>query len=339
MQNKKQRPLLVAEISANHNQNLELAKKHILYAKKAGANAVKIQTYTPSCLTLNSKSNIFKINANSPWDGKYLFELYSEAFLPWEWHEELFEYAKNIDIEIFSSPFSLRALELLESLHCPRYKIASFECVDLDFIYEVAKTKKPIILSTGVAQEEEIKDAVLVCKKAGNNDITLLQCTSAYPAPLKKANLSKMPLFFEKYGVKYGLSDHTLGNLCAIIATTLGASLIEKHFILDKKLGGVDSDFSMDFKEFCGLSKEIDNVILALGDKDSPRVVSEQERVFARSLFVKKKIQKGEILTRENIGSFRPNAGLHPKYLKDVLGRIATKDLEFSKPLNENDFE
>lgn len=335
------KPFLVAEVSANHQQDLELAKKHILYAKKAGADAVKIQTYKPSCLTLDSKEEVFRINSNSPWDGRYLFELYQEAYLPWEWHQELFEYAKEVGIELFSSPFSYEALELLERLDCPRYKIASFECNDPLFIYEVAKTKKPIIISTGIALEEEIEEAVAMCKKAQNNQITLLQCTSSYPAPLDQANLLRMQTFAKKYGVQYGLSDHTLGNLCAIIATTLGASMIEKHFILDKNLGGVDSSFSMDFEEFSALSKDIKQTLLALGDCDYQADLEKikKQRVFARSLFVKRAIKKGEKLSPDNIGSFRPNVGLPPRMLMDIMGKVATRDLDFSKPLSVDDFE
>lgn len=340
MKNTNCKPLIVAEISANHQQNLEIAKKSILMAKEAGADSVKIQSYDPSCLTLDSKSDIFQIKSGL-WKDKNLFELYKEAFLPWEWHSILFDYAKSIGIEIFSTPFSQKALEVLEDLNCPRYKIASFELIDSFFIYEVAKTKKPIILSTGIATEAEIQEAVLMCKKAGNNDITLLQCTSEYPASIAQANLLAMPNLGKTFGVKYGLSDHTLGNLCAIVATTLGASLIEKHFIIDKKLGGVDSAFSMDFEEFKLLVKDINDTILSLGDGTIGRdeQAYKNQRSFARSLFVKKNIKAGEILSRENIGSFRPYAGLHPKYLMQVLGKKAKRDLDFSKPLSFDDFE
>ncbi|CBG40425.1 pseudaminic acid synthase [Helicobacter mustelae] len=331
-------PLLVAEISANHKQDLLLAKRHMQAAKHAGAHAIKIQTYRPSCLTLDSRDVIFRIEGDSPWEGRYLYDLYAEACLPWEWHGELFAYAKEIGIELFSSPFSLEALELLESLNCPRYKIASFECIDPLFIYEVASTKKPIVLSTGIALEEEIKEALEMCEKAGNSDITLLQCTSSYPAPLKEANLLAMQRFGE-YGVKFGLSDHTLGSLCAIIAAVLGASMIEKHFILERSLGGVDSSFSMEAEEFAQMAAQIQDSILALGDPHHKKTLEELrgKRVFARSLFVKKPIKKGERFTRENIGSFRPNHGMHPRFFSDILGRRASRDLEFAKPLLTQD--
>ncbi|WP_104697148.1 MULTISPECIES: pseudaminic acid synthase [unclassified Helicobacter] len=334
------KPLLVAEISANHQQDLEIAKKSILMAKKAGADSVKIQSYEPSCLTLDSKNDVFKIK-DGLWKDENLFELYKKAYLPWEWHPILFKYAREIGIELFSTPFSQKGLEVLEDLKCPRYKIASFELIDPYFIYEVAKTQKPIILSAGIAIDAEIQEAIMMCRKAKNNDITLLQCTSEYPASIKDANLLAMVEFGKKYGVKYGLSDHTLGSLCSIVATALGASLIEKHFIISKTMGGVDSAFSMDFEDFSLLSKDVFDAFLSLGDgairKDDKEV--KRQRTFARSLFVKKDIKQGEILSLENIGSYRPYAGVHPRFLKSVLGKRAKRDLEFSKPLSPEDFD
>lgn len=334
------KPLLVAEISANHQQDLEIAKKSLLMAKNAGADSVKIQSYEPSCLTLDSKSDIFRIKEGL-WKDERLFELYKKAFLPWEWHPILFDYAREINIELFSTPFSQKGLEILENLKCPRYKIASFELIDPYFIYEVAKTKKPIILSAGIATDTEIEEAIRMCKKAKNTDITLLQCTSAYPASIKDANLLAMVEFSKRYDVKYGLSDHTLGSLCAIVATSLGASLIEKHFMIDKSLGGVDSAFSMDFQEFSLLARDISEAFLSLGKGDIRKDEKEvkKQRVFARSLFVKKSIKKGEILSLDNIGSYRPYAGIHPRFLESVLGKRAKKDLDFSKPLSFDDFD
>lgn len=334
------KPFVVAELSANHNQNLEIAKKSLIAIKKCGADAIKIQTYTPDCLTLDCNNEYFQINSGTLWDGRTLYQLYEEAYMPWEWHNELFNVAKSLNITIFSSPFSLKALELLEKLECPMYKIASFEITDTNLIYEVAKTQKPIIISTGIATEEEIYDALDMCKKAKNSNITLLKCTSSYPAPLQEANLLSMPELGKKYGVKYGLSDHTKGHLSAIIATTLGASMIEKHFILDKTLGGVDADFSLDEKEFEQMVCAIDSTILALGNTE-PTINLEKlgkQRKFARSLFVCKDIKKGEMLTEENIRSIRPNDGLAPKHLKDLIGKKASKDLEFGKPLQMEDF-
>lgn len=333
-----QKPLLVAEISANHKQNLKIAKESIYKAKLAGADSVKIQSYEASCLTLDSDNEIFKIKSGL-WAGRRLFELYEEAYLPWEWHEELFAYAREIGIELFSTPFSLKALELLEDLSCPRYKIASFELIDPSFIYEVARTQKPLILSTGIATESEIAEALEACHKAGNEDITLLQCTSAYPARIEDANLLAMLSLGARFGVKYGLSDHTLGTLCAVVATSLGASLIEKHFIIDKNLGGVDSAFSMDFEEFSALSRAISEAYGSLGSGELRQEESVGGRVFARSLFVKKEVKKGEVLSGENIGSFRPYVGLHPRHLPEVLGRRAKRDLALGTPLSFEDFE
>ncbi len=339
MERSKVKPLLVAEISANHQQDLELAKKSILKAKEAGADSIKIQSYEPSCLTLNCKSDVFKIK-DGLWKDSYLFDLYENACLPWEWHGILFDYARQIGIELFSTPFSQKALELLEDLKCPRYKIASFELIDPFFIFEVAKTKKPIILSTGIATQAEIQEAIKMCKKAGNHAITLLQCTSSYPAEIQDANLLSMPLLGQIFQVAYGLSDHTLGNLCAIVATALGASVIEKHFIIDKSLGGVDCAFSADFKEFRALSSAIKDAFKSLGRGEIRKTSDgiEKNRIFARSLYVKENIKKGEILSLKNIGSFRPYAGLHPSALPDILGKKARRDLEFGKPLSVDDF-
>lgn len=334
------KPFVVAELSANHNQDLEIAKKSLIAIKECGADAIKIQTYTPDCLTLDCNNEYFQINSGTLWDGKTLHQLYEEAYMPWEWHSELFNLAKSLNIAIFSSPFSLKALELLEKLECPMYKIASFEITDTELIYEVAKTQKPIIISTGIGTQEEIQDALNMCKKAKNSNITLLKCTSSYPAPIQEANLLSMPELGKKYGVKYGLSDHTQGHLSAIIATTLGASMIEKHFILDKKLGGVDADFSLDKEEFAEMVDAIENTLLALGNPQPSINIDKlkKQRKFARSLFVCKDIKKGEKLTRENIRSVRPNDGLAPKHLKSLLGKTASRDLKFGKPLEAEDF-
>ncbi len=326
-------PILVAEMSANHTQNIQLAKATIKAAKKANADAIKIQTYQPSCLTLNSDLEIFKIKGGL-WDGYKLYDLYAKAMLPWEWHHELFEYANQIGIEIFSSPFSQKALELLEKLDCPRYKIASFECIDTDFIHIVASTKKPIILSTGIATQTEIEDALNICSKAGCTDITLLQCTSAYPAKITDANLLAMISLgkeFASFNVKWGLSDHTIGNLCALLSTALGASMIEKHFILNKDIKSVDHEFSMDAFEFTEMVKLIKEAHAALGNGELRK--NEGQRNFARSLFITKRLKKGEILTKESVASLRPYAGLHPKYLKDVIGKRLKCDLDAGTPL------
>ncbi|PAF47548.1 pseudaminic acid synthase [Helicobacter sp. 12S02634-8] len=334
------RPMIIAELSANHNQSLDIAKQSILAVKKCGGDAIKLQTYTPDCLTLDVQNPYFQIHSGTLWDGKTLYELYEEAYTPWEWHVELFELARSVGLKIFSSPFSLEALELLESLQCPMYKVASFEITDTDLIYHIAKTHKPIIISTGIATEEEILQALQACKEANNHDITLLKCTSAYPAPLQEANLLSMPELGKTYGVKYGLSDHTQGPLSAIIATSLGAVMIEKHFILDRALGGPDSAFSMDAQEFEAMVTQINLTTLALGTPHPKPQTDKikQQRKFARSLFVSEDIKKGQKLDTSNIRSVRPSDGLPPKYLKEIIGKRASKDLYRGKPLEFGDF-
>lgn len=331
-------PLIVAELSANHNQDLNLALESIKVAKEIGADAVKIQTYTPSCLTLDSNNEGFKISGGL-WDGENLYSLYSKAYTPFEWHKDLFAYAKEIGITLFSTPFSFEGLELLENLSCPMYKIASFELTYLGLIKEVALTHKPIILSSGMATDEEILEAIEVCRSVGNNDITLLKCTSSYPTPLQDAHLKAMSGFERKWGVKVGLSDHTQGFLAPVIATSLGASMIEKHFIIDKALGGVDSAFSLDRDEFALMIKYVRDTALTLGDENYQNKIDDKKREFSRSIFVSKEIKKGEIFTEENLTIKRPNLGLHPRFYKEILGKRATKDLAFATPLAQEDFE
>ncbi|GHP27517.1 pseudaminic acid synthase [Helicobacter pylori] len=335
-----QRPKIVAELSANHNQDLNLAKESLHAIKESGADFVKLQTYTPSCMTLNSKEDPFIIQGTL-WDKENLYELYQKASTPLEWHAELFELAKKIDLGIFSSPFSSKALELLESLNCPMYKIASFEIVDLDLIEKAARTKKPIILSSGIATSTELQDAISLCREVGNFDITLLKCVSAYPSKIEDANLLSMVKLGETFGVKFGLSDHTIGSLCPILATTLGASMIEKHFILNKSLQTPDSAFSMDFNEFKSMVEAIKQSVLALGEEEpkiNPKTL-EERRFFMRSLFVIKDIQKGETLTSDNIKALRPNLGLHPKFYKEILGQKASKFLKANTPLSTDGIE
>ena len=339
---------IVAELSANHNQDLNLAKESLYAIKECGANAVKLQTYTPDSLTLNCKSNIFKINSNTIWDNKYLYDLYKEAYMPLEWNAELFELARKIDLMCFSSAFDKESVDLLEQLNNPIYKIASFEITDIPLIQYIAKKQKPIILSSGIAINDEMQNAVNTIKQEGNNDITILKCTSSYPAPMNTLNLSMMLTFRKKYGTKYGISDHSIGTNAAIIAVALKASMIEKHFILDKKYGGLDCEFSMDRFEFKELVKVIKQAKDAIGDYnyhiDSTNIneINDQYpkgREFARSLFVSKDIKKGQKLTTENIKSIRPNNGLAPKYLNEILGKIATKDLKFGEPLKWDSFK
>lgn len=285
-------PLLVAEISANHNQNLALALKTIESAKRAGADFVKLQTYTPDSLTIDSSAPYFRIDSGTAWDGQTLYELYKQAYTPFEWHEELFAHARAMGIGIFSSPFCARGVELLERLECPMYKIASFEITDIALISLVASTHKPIIISTGIATCELILDALEACERAGNSDITLLHCVSEYPAKLEEANILAMPNL-ARYGTKYGLSDHTIGasegdrgcaDLCAILAASLGASMIEKHFIISRSLGGVDSHFSMEEAEFATMANRVRAVGVAMGGSLAKQDFTNKDNDFAKSI-------------------------------------------------------
>ncbi|OCR03921.1 pseudaminic acid synthase [Helicobacter pullorum] len=334
----KNRIFLVAELSANHHQSKDIALKTIKAAKESGADAVKLQTYTPECLTLNCNSKYFQIQGTL-WEGKNFYQLYQEAMTPWEWHKDLFEYAKELGIICFSSPFSKEGVDFLEELGNPIYKVASFEIVDLELIEYMAKTKKPIILSKGIATKEEIKEALDVCKKEVK-DITLLQCTSSYPAPLNEANLSLIPKIQRDFGVKVGLSDHTLGITAPIVAASLGAKVIEKHFILDRKLGGPDSAFSIEPQEFSAMAKALREVEELLGvESYELSQKSKEGRVFMRSLFVVEDIAKGERIKENQIRSIRPGYGIPPKMKYQVVGKKAKKALKRGEPLSFGDWE
>ncbi len=326
---------IIAELSANHGGKIEIAKKTIKAAKEIGANAIKLQTYTADTLTLNSDREDFIIKGGTLWDDKKLYDLYQESYLPWEWHKELFNYARSIDIDIFSSPFDKSAVDFLEQFSPSAYKIASFEITDYELIRYTASKGKPIIISTGIATIDEIQDAVDICKSVGNNEIILLKCTSAYPAALEDANLLTIPNLVQTFGVIAGFSDHTLGITAPIVATTLGAKVIEKHFILDKSIGGADAEFSLDKKEFEEMIKAVRDSEKLLGKVDySLTEKKKKSRQFARSLYVSKDIKKGEVFSEENIRSVRPGYGLHPKYLKDILGKVAEMDYQFADRLN-----
>jgi len=326
---------IIAELSANHNGSIEVAKQTIKAAKEIGANAIKLQTYTADTLTLNCKKDDFIVKGGTLWDGKSFYELYSEAYTPWEWHKELFEYARGIDIDIFSSPFDKSAVDFLEQFKPSAYKIASFEITDYELIRYTASKMKPMIISTGIATIEEIQDVVDICREVGNDDIVLLKCTSAYPAPLEDANLVMIPNLAQTFGVASGFSDHTLGSTAPITAVTLGAKVIEKHFILDRSIGGADADFSMEKKEFSEMIKAIRDTEKLLGKVDySMNDKKKRSRQFSRSLYVAKDIKKGEKFSKENIRSVRPGYGMHPKYLKDILGKVANKDYDFGEALN-----
>lgn len=331
---------IIAELSANHGGKIEIAKETIKAAKEIGANAIKLQTYTADTLTLNSHNEDFIIKGGTLWDNKTLYELYQEAYLPWEWHKELFDYARSIDIDIFSTPFDKSAVDFLEQFNPSAYKIASFEITDYELIRYTASKGKPIIISTGIATIDEIQDAVDICRSIGNNDIILLKCTSSYPAALEDANLLMIPNLAQTFGVVAGFSDHTLGITAPIVATTLGAKVIEKHFILDKSIGGADSEFSMEKEDFANMIKQIRIVEKLLGRIDySLTEKRKNSRTFSRSLYAAKNIKKGELFTKENIRSVRPGFGLHPKYLKEIIGKNSNTDYEFGTPIKLREVE
>ncbi len=325
---------IIAELSANHNGDLDVAKETIRAAKRTGADAIKLQTYTPDTLTINCNNEHFRIDGGTLWDGKTLYELYGEAYTPWEWHQELFSVAEEEGLICFSSPFDHTAVDFLEKLKVPAYKIASFEIQDIPLIDYTASKGKPIIISTGIAEEHDIQLAVDTCRKAGNDDIILLKCTSSYPAPLDLANLKTIPDIKNKFDVEVGFSDHTYGSLAPAIATTLGAKIIEKHFILDKAIGGPDADFSLDEKEFTEMVNAVRDTEKMLGTASyelSEKV--KKNRKFARSLFVVKDVKKGDKVTKENVRSIRPGYGMHPKHYEDVLGRVFQEDIDKGTPL------
>lgn len=330
---------IIAELSANHNGNLQTALETIKAAKECGANAIKLQTYTADTLTLNCKNDDFMIGGGTLWDGKSLYELYEEAYTPWEWHKELFLYARSINIDIFSTPFDKSAVDFLEQFNPSAYKIASFEITDYELVRYVASKQKPIIISTGIATIDEILDVVNICKSEGNENIILLKCTSQYPAPLNEANLKTISNMKETFEVEVGFSDHTLGITAPIVAVTLGAKVIEKHFILDKSIGGADCEFSLDKNEFSLMVQTIRETEELIGTVDySLNAKREKQRRFSRSLYVSKDIKKGEKFTLENIKSVRPGYGLHPKYLNEILGKTSLKDYKFGDRVEKNTF-
>ena len=314
--------IIVAELSANHNGSRQVAADTIRAAKRAGADAIKLQTYTADTITLNCHADDFKIKQGTIWDGKYLYDLYKQAYTPWEWHEELFRVAREEGLVCFSSPFDKTAVDFLESLGNPIYKIASFEITDIPLIEYAARKMKPMVISTGIATEEDIQ-------LAGNDDITLLKCTSSYPAPIEEANLCMIKDLAERYGVKSGLSDHTIGSVSAVVAVTQGATMIEKHFIIDRSIGGPDASFSMNEQEFAQMVKDIRMAEAAIGSVSyelTDKMKSGRE--FSRSLYVAEDMKAGEVITEQNVRSVRPGFGLHPKYLKDILGKKVNQDLE-----------
>ena len=325
---------IIAELSANHNQNKQIAIDTIRAARQTGANAIKLQTYTPDTLTIDCDNVHFRIQEDTLWDGKTLYELYGEAYTPWEWHEDLFRVAKEEGLICFSSPFDFSSVDFLEKLNVPAYKIASFEIQDIPLIDYVARQGKPVIMSTGIATETDIQLAVDTCRKAGNDQIILLKCTSSYPAPVELANMKTMVDMAKRFQTQVGLSDHTMGNTVPLVAASLGARVIEKHFILDKSIGGPDASFSLDVTEFRAMVEAVREAEKALGKVSyelSAKV--EKNRKFARSLFVVVDIKAGEEFTNENVRSIRPGYGLHPKYYNQVIGKHATCDIIKGTPL------
>lgn len=324
----------IAELSANHGQDKAIALKTIEAAAKAGADAIKIQTYTPDTMTLNINKAPFIVEMNNIWSGKSLYELYKEAMTPWEWHAELKEAAEACGLVFFSTPFDFTAIDFLEKLDVPLYKIASFEIVDIPLIRRVAQVGKPVIISTGMASLEEIQAAVDACYEEGNREIALLRCVSAYPAPLEEMNLSSIQQLKE-FGTVVGLSDHTIDATAATTAVALGAKIVEKHFILDRKLGGPDSFFSLEPQEFKMMVEQIRAVESALGTpKFGPSPSEQASVVFRRSLFISKDIKAGQAFTHENVRSIRPACGLSPAELPQILGRISTGDFQAGTPMD-----
>lgn len=329
---------MIAELSANHCGDFDIAVKTLKAMKTSGADAVKLQTFTPDSMTMDSDKPWFQTRQDSLWAGKKLYDLYKKAQTPWEWHKKLQDLANELGLDFFSTPFDFDAVEKLESLNVPAYKIASFEITDIPLIQKVARTGKPVIISTGIATEEDIRLAVETCRKENNNRIALLKCTSAYPAPYDEINLKAIPLLKEKYKVTAGLSDHTLGISVPVAAVALGAEIIEKHFILDKNLQSVDKDFSLDPAEFKEMvvavrqaEQAIGNATLALTEK------AEKARQTRRSLYVVKDIDEGEEFTPGNIKSLRPGLGLPPVYYKEIIGKKASRRIDAGTPLKMED--
>lgn len=332
-----QEVFIVAELSANHCHNLDITLKTIKAMKNAGADAVKVQTLTPDTMTINCDNDYFKIKSGTPWDGKTLYELYSETPLPWEWHAKIQQYANKLGLIFFSTPYDKTAVDFLEKLDVPAYKISSFEISDIPLIEYVASKGKPVIISTGIAVLADIEAAVNTCRKQGNNKIVLLKCTSAYPAPIEEANLKTLPNMAEAFQTIIGLSDHTLGHSAVLASVVLGAKIVEKHFILDRTIGGPDAAFSMEPNEFQCMVKSIKEIEKALGSVTYELSASSAKNaIFVRSLFVVRDIKKGEHFSSENVKSIRPGFGMHPKFLSEIIGKIARREIKKGEPLSWN---
>ena len=318
---------IIAELSANHNGSLETALETVRAAKRAGANAIKLQTYTSDTMTIDSDKDDFIVKGTI-WEGRNLYELYQEAHTPWQWHKSIMEEAAREGLVCFSSPFDKSAVDFLEDLNVPAYKIASFEVTDIPLIEYVASKQKPVIISTGIAKEEDIELALKTIRSTGNNDIILLKCTSSYPAPIEEANMVMVQDFAKKFNVLTGLSDHTMGSTVPVVATVFGARVIEKHFILDRSIGGPDASFSMTEEEFAQMVKAVREAEKAIGAVDYTLTKKQEKgKEFSRSLYVVNDVRAGEKVSSENVRSIRPGFGLHPKHYKEILGRQFITDL------------
>lgn len=324
---------VVAEMSANHGQDFKQAVRILEAAREAGADAIKLQTYTPDTMTIDCDNEYFRINGTA-WHDRKLYDLYCEAYTPWEWQPRLQEVARELEIDLFSTPFDPTAVDFLEAMQVPVYKIGSFENVDIPLLRRIAQTGKPIIMSTGMATLAELGDAVHSIREAGGRQIALLKCTSAYPAPVEEMNLRTIPHLAETFGVPVGLSDHTLGLAVPVAAVALGACIIEKHFTLSRSIPGPDSDFSLEPGEFKAMVASVRTAELSLG-KVQYGITKEEaaSRVFRRSLFVVEDVKSGERFTAKNVRSIRPGYGLHPRYLEEILGRFARRDISLGTPL------
>lgn len=331
-------PYIIAEMSANHNNDIENAKKLIEEAKKNGADAIKLQTYKPDTITLNSSHEDFIIKDNGLWHGRTLYDLYEEAHMPWDWHKPLFEFANKLGLTIFSSPFDRTAVDLLEELNAPAYKIASFEIVDIPLIQYVASTNKPIIISTGMANEEEIFEAIDAVKSSGTSDIAILHCVSSYPAKPSEYNLKTIEDMRKKFKVEVGISDHTIDNVTAISSIAFGCTLIEKHFTLDRNAGGPDDSFSMEPSQLMSLSKDIKNAHKAVGKINYSLKNNEKTNIkFRRSLYFVKDLSKGAIISEDDIASVRPGYGVLPKHYHEIIGKTVNKDISKHTAVNFDD--
>lgn len=328
------RTYIIAEMSGNHNMSFERAAEIVMAAKKAGADAIKLQTYTADTITLDCDKSYFMTQSDSLWSGTTLYKLYEKAYTPWEWQPKLKQLADEIGITLFSSPFDLTSVDFLEKMNVPAYKVASFEINDIPLIKKMAGTGKPIIISTGIAKLEDIQLAIETCRKEGNENVILLKCTSAYPAPYEDMNINVIPNMSETFDCLVGLSDHSMGDEVAIAAVALGAKVIEKHVTLSRSDGGVDAEFSMEIDEFAEMVRKIRNIEKALG-KVTYELTQKQlnSREGSRSLFIAEDIKKGQEFTAENVKSVRPGNGMHTKHYFDVLGKVATCDLEKGTPL------